>query len=270
MFTYNHVETDGSVTLKKGGVSFSVLPPDAYQSLSYQAKQKGYRTTVVGSTKFKKAKEDALDTLQVESVSFSTVPPTMKSIKYYVPIKSSNPSELQFISVEKGSYLPFLLLVPLLLCGLSFTVAFAMTDKNTLEIEQGQDIGADRDLKLDSIVVTDSGKGTSKKPTVVAETSLEYTRFPGYADLHLNAECPYVYLSNPACNTVYMKYSIYDEKNNLLYETNPIAVGKEVEADFVSFLEPGTHTLIFVQSTYDVDTETECNGATTQVKVIVD
>ena len=176
MFVYKHLEMNDTVLLKKKGATFTVLTEEAFNTLCQQANQKRQKVMVVGTTKFKKATEDTSDALYVQGIHFSTISPTTKFVKYYVPVKSDNPVELWFVTVKKGSLLPFFL-IPLLLIGAGITVLVVTTGKNPLDVEQGQAI--------------------SDKKTVVSEQELEYTRFPGYADLTLSKKNPYVYLINP-------------------------------------------------------------------------
>lgn len=252
MFIYNYFSAEYTTKIKKKGIEFSVLKPKAFQKLAQEANENDKKISLVRTTEFKKCNPEYEYALSIRGEMFSTEPISSSAVKYYIPIKSDNPNEFCFITVEKSSLIPlFLLIVFLLSLLLSLGTAFhrlkTTIDADDFEIEEGQDI--------------------TEKQHVVEQAELEYTKFPGYADLELSEKQPYVYLTNPAGNTVYMKYSIYDEQDVLLYETKPIAVGKEVQVDFTAFLDKGTHNLTFVQSTFDVDTKAECNGTTSSVKV---
>lgn len=92
---------------------------------------------------------------------------------------------------------------------------------------------------------------------------------PGYANLTVSKENSAVRLVNPEENTVYLKYALY-EGDALVCETKAIKPGNMYEAELFGILGKGDHELSFVISTYDIETEEMCNGATQRVNLLVE
>jgi hypothetical protein len=57
--------------------------------------------------------------------------------------------------------------------------------------------------------------------------------------------------------------------DEILYETKAIEPNKMVSLNIKDLLDVGEYNLSFVISTYDVETQTPCNGATQEVTVTV-
>ena len=77
-----------------------------------------------------------------------------------------------------------------------------------------------------------------------------------------------LYLINPDGNTVYFKYSI-TEDDEQIYETDYIEPNKMERADLWGILDSGEHTLKVSISTIDIDTRESCNSAALETKVII-
>jgi hypothetical protein len=106
----------------------------------------------------------------------------------------------------------------------------------------------------------------------VNEEIIEYTDIPGYGDLTVSEEDPYVNLINLPGNTVLMSYTIVnDETEEVIYETEGvIEAGKMVPVDFYNLLgESGVYDLTFVIHTYDDTTQAACNTVDQNVQVTV-
>lgn len=151
------------------------------------------------------------------------------------------------------SYLPVLILLFLLL-GLLFGLLFfggrpenkPVDNKPSLEFEQGEDIPEPE--FHDAIVET--------------------IDIPGYSDMTLSDTKPAVNLTNPEGNTVYFVYRL-SEGETVIHETKAIEPGKMVQLDLKSLLSVGEHEITFEIMTYDVTTQTTCNGTVQTVSVTI-
>lgn len=126
----------------------------------------------------------------------------------------------------------------------------------------------DTKLELEEDVAWD-GKMTSNNPTqnIMDET----ITIPGYSVLYVDESSKTVRLVNPEENTVYLQYSILKDEDTI-YSTKGIKPGNMVEADLYSALKDygtGEYALSFIISSYDVDTQETCNGATQTVYITV-
>lgn len=122
-------------------------------------------------------------------------------------------------------------------------------------------------LPVDSEVSEWDGDLSQNQKEQIAEQ--ENTNIPGYSNLYVSAEMPNIKLSNPEDNTVFFKYEVY-ENDNKLFETDLIENGKVKEVNFKELLSNGEHTLKFVISCYDIETQASCNGANQTVKILVE
>ena len=123
-------------------------------------------------------------------------------------------------------------------------------------------------LELEEDVAWD-GKMTSNNPT--QNTMDETITIPGYSVLYVDESSKTVRLVNPEENTVYLQYSILKDEDTI-YSTKGIKPGNMVEADLYSALKDygtGEYALSFVISSYDVNTQESCNGATQTVYITV-
>ena len=160
----------------------------------------------------------------------------------------------KWVAITKFSILPILLLLLLLLGILAGGLFFAghktpvSSDepKQTLEFEDGEDI---------------------PEPTY-QEAIVETIDIPGYSDLTLDAEKPGINLTNPEGNTVYFVYRI-SEGENVIYETKAIEPGKMVPVDLLDDLSAGQHDITLEIMTYDVETQSTCNGTMQTISVTV-
>ena len=99
-------------------------------------------------------------------------------------------------------------------------------------------------------------------------TEQENIKIPGYANLYVSEESKKIRLVNPGDNTVYLQYSILNG-SEVIYESKAIKPGNMEEADLWSCLDVGEQTLTFVISTYDIETQEACNGASQSVVLLV-
>lgn len=106
--------------------------------------------------------------------------------------------------------------------------------------------------------------GTSQENT--EEIVTEYIEIPGYSNLAVSKKTQTIHLGNPEKNTVYLQYQIV-EGDEVIYETNAIKPGNMVDANLYELLSPGEHDVKFVINTYDIETESSCNGAIQDVTI---
>lgn len=108
--------------------------------------------------------------------------------------------------------------------------------------------------------------GTIHDSTETAIT--ETIEIPGYSDLGVSKDSPFIRLGNPEANTVYLQYQIV-KNGEVIYETKAIKPGNMVEANMYDVLDTGENEVTININTYDVETETACNGATQTVTITV-
>lgn len=96
----------------------------------------------------------------------------------------------------------------------------------------------------------------------------ERIEIPGYHELYISEDEPFILLGNPDGNTVLFKYSIL-ESGRLIYESEYIAPGNKFDWKAYDILQSGNHELTFVISTVDKESYYPCNGASLSVKLNV-
>lgn len=168
-------------------------------------------------------------------------------------------SDTEYIEIKSFVFIPLILLFAVLL--LSAILAFALfnkpsDDNNSLSIASSKDW--DKNLPA-------NGDSDSQ------QASTESISIPGYSDLYVSADNPSIELINPDNNTVYMVYTV-SYKDKVIYETDGvIPAGKMVDANFYELFnkKQGAYDVVFQISTYDVETNAPCNGATQHVTINV-
>lgn len=104
-----------------------------------------------------------------------------------------------------------------------------------------------------------------------------FTEIPVYKHLSVSRTSPVVRFGNPDTNNVYFKYKVYVKPDNydsgmgesdatdsetvLFDDESVIKPGRAFEVNLYEKLEPGDYNIIIEVSTYDMETETQCNGA---------
>lgn len=99
-------------------------------------------------------------------------------------------------------------------------------------------------------------------------TITESIEIPGYSNLGVSKDNPTIRLGNPEENTVYLQYEITKD-DEVIFETKAIKPGNMVEANMYELLDEGKNEVTISINTYDVETETACNGATQAVTITV-
>lgn len=88
----------------------------------------------------------------------------------------------------------------------------------------------------------------------VEENDNAYTEIQGYGLITINSKNPYLYLTNPETNNVYLSFDV-TYADNVLYSSGLIEPGKMEQFDIYSCLDAGKHTLIYSINSYDLDTK---------------
>lgn len=100
--------------------------------------------------------------------------------------------------------------------------------------------------------------------------SAEDIEIVGYERITVTKENPYVQLINPTGNTVYFKYAIMSpDKQKVVMTTNLIPPGKYVQWNAREELLPGEYDVPLLLSTYDLATQSPCNGANLYLHITV-
>lgn len=108
------------------------------------------------------------------------------------------------------------------------------------------------------------------------EAKEDYTEIPVYKNIRISAKEPNAYFGNPEINNVYFRYNIYlksgTSKNGgkvLFNDDSVIKPGRAFEVNLYDLLELGEYDVGIDVSTYDMDTEEQCNGASQEIKILV-
>ena len=170
-----------------------------------------------------------------------------------------------YLKVDDNTYIAILkqsILIPILLTfsGMAILIGLLYTcinppqpisNTSSLEFEQGSD--------------WDGNMPQNGKQSKANTDSIE---IPGYANLYVSSENPNIQLINPTGNTVYFVYTLL-ENDTTIYESKAIEPDKMINVNLKELLPIGTHTISFKISTYDVETQAACNGATQEVTITV-
>lgn len=169
-----------------------------------------------------------------------------KNIVGYLCVE--NGSEKEWVAIKGNWFFFFFFLLALLIA-----IALLARSCNTPVVEE-----------RDPLKIADGTEIVDEQREAVVET----IDIPGYMDMNLNSEKPAVNLTNPKGNTVYFIYHLF-EGDNEFYSTDAIKPGEMVTCDVKSLLGEGTHRVLFQIDTYDVETESVCNGAKQEVSVTI-
>lgn len=225
-------------------------------------------TVVIGNaTLGKKYKEDndkSIGTLEIDTKKDDSVKWNLnvfeekdKKCLGYVKVGDN-----EFIRIRRNNW--FLVLIPFISIILILLLLFYL---HILPIVKPVPEEPVAPLPVDSEVSEWDGDLTQNQKEQIDEQ--ENTSIPGYANLYVSEEMPNIKLSNPEENTVFFKYEIY-ENDNMICNTDLIENGKVKEINFKELLPVGEHTLKFVISCYDLETQAVCNGANQTVKINVE
>lgn len=125
----------------------------------------------------------------------------------------------------------------------------------------------------DSLVV-DDGVDIEKEN----EIEEDFTEIPVYTSFTVDKKSPNIYLGNPEMNNVYFRYKVYlkpddgneiEESSILFDDESVIKPGRAFEVNLYELLETGEYKVIVDISTFSMEDETQCNGATQEVKITV-
>ena len=248
----------------RNNLEFDYIKPKEFEKYAEQ-----YKPIIIGSIKLKTTDKDNIDTVTIksndkifryelirqpkENEDKTKIIEKPKKVLGYILV-----SENTYVAVLKSDFIiPILLLFLFCFLLIGCIIGYKSCSPDTpslpnLEKESGEDWDGD---------LPSNGKNS--------EANSESTQIPGYTDLYVSAENPEIQLINPEGNTVYFQYTI-SENDTTIFETKAIAPNKMVTCNLKELLPVGEHTLNFSISTYDIETEAACNGATQEVKLTVE
>ena len=132
-------------------------------------------------------------------------------------------------------------------------------------------IGGNNNDVVISNGITKKTVSSSQETTYIPERTKEeaYTELVGYGLITIDENNPYIYLSNPEENGVYLSFVVNNDGNEI-YETQLIEPGKMEKFDIYSCLNAGKHTLIYNINSYDLDSkELYWSGIKQEQEIIV-
>lgn len=97
----------------------------------------------------------------------------------------------------------------------------------------------------------------------------EYVEIPGYQNLEVSKDQPYIQLKNLEGNSVYLQYNILQGEETI-YQSILVEPGNKCDKwNAYESLGEGTHEVTFFIKTFDVETQAECNSTTQPVTITV-
>lgn len=246
---------------KKGKLEFDYIKPDDFKEI-----EKNDTPSIIGEIKLSTIADDKkTDKVIIESNSKTFTYELIQQQKNSDSRKKTQKNIMGYIKVDNNTYVAVLkksILIPIILLFAFLGILIGMlylqfranpttTDTPDLEIAQGSD--------WDGNMPSNGEQSKANTDTI---------EIPGYSELYVSSENPSIQLINPELNTVYFVYTI-TENDTVIYETKAIEPNKMVEVNLQELLSKGEHNLKFQISTYDIETQASCNGATQDVKVIV-
>lgn len=97
----------------------------------------------------------------------------------------------------------------------------------------------------------------------------EYVEIPGYQNLEVSKEQPFIQLKNLEDNSVYLQYNIM-KGDETIYQSILVEPGNKCDKwNAYESLGKGIHKVKFFIKTFDVETQAECNSTTQKVKITV-
>lgn len=133
-------------------------------------------------------------------------------------------------------------------------------------------IGSNNNDVVISNGVTKKTISTNQETTYIPEKTKKeeaYTELVGYGLITIDEINPYIYLSNPEENNVYLSFIVSNDGDEI-YETQLIQPGKMEKLDIYSCLNAGKHTLIYSINSYDLDSkELYWSGIKQEQEIIV-
>lgn len=249
-------EMKGAKTYDKNDISFMYLTPNDFKDIQGKTNAK-----VVGSIHLKETNKNNVDVLVVEShnrtFNFEVENDTSSSgVMGYILVFDNT-----YIAVKKGSPLMLILIGVAAICLIGAVAMFALNSGKQGEVSP--------DIAPAELDIADGQEWDGNLPQNGEQSTAnsESIEIPGYAEMHLDSEHKEIQLINPEGNTVYFVYTIKDDTDNVVYESQAIEPNKMVSVNLYDLLEVGEHKLFFAISTYDIDTKAPCNGATQEVLV---
>lgn len=215
----------------------SEIHMQGYQSISKKEFKKLEDATVIGCTSLKKYKEhkdcEKYWCLYYKEEEYLAKEKMIGFTRHYIDVGDS-----EYVAVK--TKVPFIIL--LLLVLLTF----------------GLLIGMDDDSPYKDIIFENLTNGTDKE----INPSSEMIEIPGFASSYTITETNRnLALRNPADNTVYLKYHIY-ENNILIYETNYVEPSQDgfATVDLYKLFEKGTHHITIGVSAIDMQTHADSSS----------
>lgn len=206
-------------------------------------KIKNKDTQILGHTslvKWKKSKHYKYDKILWDDNEFVVKPNMFGFSSKFIEVEDN-----QFITVKKFNFLIFFLILGLLgIFGFYFLFS-SLTDSNNIEfpIIGGQEIEDYQDF--------------SDKEQV-----MDYIEIPSLERVYnLTSDNKEIFLINPDGNTVYFKYTLILNNQEIL-STDYIEPNKMIKANIYDLLDEGSYQIKAFISTIDVETLENCNGAT--------
>lgn len=101
------------------------------------------------------------------------------------------------------------------------------------------------------------------------EYDCDYTEIVGYGSITLNKQNQNIYFENVASNSVLLQFEVLDESGSSIHQTSLIAPGEKENLNAYELLTKGNHTLTYMISSYDINTNRLLMSGIEQIQELV-
>jgi hypothetical protein len=255
----------------KKELEFDYIPKKEFEKL-----EKKQNTTfgVVGSIKLKETNKTKTDNVTIHFNDRMFIY-ELENVPEDTYDKSERPSNVmgylkvgddEYVAIVKTNIL-FLILFPILgIIILTIGLLLSTGDGNKPDPDSSQNSSVSSESKPSLDI--ESGQDITDDRVDEDDKIQESITIPGYANLYVSTKNPSISLINPEGNSVYLRYIIKNGEE-VIYETKALEPNKMVKANLKELLPNGEYELTFIIETYDIKTQSPCNGATQEVKFLV-
>ena len=221
----------------------------------------GYTTGICYSCYDKNSENDYLKFIEENNNYFAELTKNKRFLRRnvgYVRV-----GEGEYVALTKSWFIIFLILIGVAILSFITTLTVVSGKINNYTEKPQTDNNITLEFEKDN-----DWDGTLPQNGQELTPDIEYTTFPGYANLYFSKDSNKLQLINPDENTVYLVYDIKLDGTSII-KTKAIKPGNMKEVNLVDVLAKGNYTLIFSISTYDVNSQSPCNSVDQVVNVTI-
>ena len=237
-----------------------------HEYLCIHKKDLSKNETVIGYIYINKLKKEDVDLAnkKVRKVNFFT----KWFIDEYIYVQKNN-TYLGILNVDL-KFLLILCLTCMLFCGTTTTAVVGTIQKlqewGLLPVTHAQN---NNEIEVNQTEYDDSHIEFGDSNNENANEEQGEILFNVYGDFAIKVGNG-IPLTNPSTNTVTFVYSVIDDNNNVIYQTDHIEPGKQVSWKVSDYLDVGKTHIILNVDAYDIETGIQCRGFWFDIDVTVE